>query len=229
MTTSVDTLVRNLAPRFLEGLDGADVKTILAAATRHRFLANSVITNQGNPAEHTFLLLSGRARWFCLTPDGQKIILLRLPPGEIFGGAAMVTRPTNYVVSTEVITNSSALIWNRSTIRSLSERFPRLVDNALLIAFDYLVGYRGAHTSLICNSAEQRLAQVLANLATGIGQNVPRGVELDVRNEELANEAHVSLFTASRLLSEWQRKGILTKSRGRVLLRSPELLLRDAV
>jgi hypothetical protein len=46
-------------------------------------------------------------------------------------------------------------------------------------------------------------------------------VELDVRNEELANEANISPFTASRLLSAWQREGILVKSRGKVLLRFP--------
>ena len=77
------------------------------------------------------------------------------------------------------------------------------------------------HASLVCNSAPQRLARVLANLAAGIGQKVPGGVELDVRNEELANEANISPFTASRLLSAWQREGILVKRRGKVLLRYP--------
>jgi CRP-like cAMP-binding protein len=226
MTVSVATLVRDLAPRFLDGLEPADIRTVVSAATYQRVLANSVIANEGSPAEHIFLLLSGRARRFLLTPDGQKVSLLRVPPGEILGEAALLARPSHYIVSTEVTTNSSLLVWNRGTIRSLSARFPRLLENALLITFDYLVVYRAAHISLLCNSAEQRLAQVLANLAAGIGQNVTRGIELDVRNEELANEANVSPFTASRLLSEWQRKGILVKSRGKVLLRSPERLLR---
>jgi CRP-like cAMP-binding protein len=63
-------------------------------------------------------------------------------------------------------------------------------------------------------------------LADGIGQKVPGGVELDVRNEELANEANISLFTASRLLSAWQREGILVKRRGKVLLHLPYRLSR---
>jgi CRP-like cAMP-binding protein len=63
-------------------------------------------------------------------------------------------------------------------------------------------------------------------LADGIGQKVPGGVELDVRNEELANEANISLFTASRLLSAWQREGILIKRRGKVLLHFPYRLSR---
>jgi CRP-like cAMP-binding protein len=80
--------------------------------------------------------------------------------------------------------------------------------------------------SLISSSAPQRLARLLANLAEVIGQKVPGGVELDIRNEELANEAHISFFTASRLLNTWQREGFLVKRRGKVLLRFPDRLLR---
>jgi CRP-like cAMP-binding protein len=58
-----------------------------------------------------------------------------------------------------------------------------------------------------------------------MGQRGTEGVELNIRNEELANEANITIFTASRLLSEWRRKGILTKSRGKVVLRSPESLM----
>jgi CRP-like cAMP-binding protein len=58
-----------------------------------------------------------------------------------------------------------------------------------------------------------------------MGQRVAGGVELDVRNEELANEANVTIFTASRILNEWQSKGILAKTRGKVLLRSPDVLM----
>ncbi len=155
-------------------------------------------------------------------------MLLRVTSGEIFGEAAVLAKPVDYLVSSEAMTTSTALVWSRHTIRGLCERYPRLVENALLISFDYLAAYRAAHASLICNSAPQRLAQVLANLADGIGQKVPGGVELDVRNEELANEANISLFTASRLLSAWQREGILVKRRGKVLLRFPGRLLRHA-
>jgi hypothetical protein len=35
----------------------------------------------------------------------------------------------------------------------------------------------------------------------------------------------VSIFTASRLLKDWERKGAVEKSRGKVLIRRPEKLL----
>ena len=226
MNIPVAAFLRERKPRFFEGLDTADIGTILAAGTQQRFSANSLIHSQGDRAGHLFLLLTGRVRRFFLTEDGQKVVLLRVPPGEIFGEATVLATPAAYLVSGESIIHSNTLVWSRGTIRGLCERYPRLVENALLISFDYLAAYRALHASLICDSAPQRLAQVLANLAEGIGQKVPGGIELDVRNEELANEANISPFTASRLLSAWQREGILVKRRGKVLLRAPGRLLR---
>jgi CRP/FNR family transcriptional regulator, nitrogen oxide reductase regulator len=229
MNIPVATFLRERKPRFFEGLGTADIRTILAAGTQQRFSANSVIHNQGYLAGHLFLLLTGRVRRFFLTEDGQKVALLRVPPGDIFGEATVLATPAEYLVSSEAIIHSNTLVWSRNTIRGFCERYPRLVENALLISFDYLAAYRGIHASLICNSAPQRLAQVLANLAEGIGQKVPGGVELDIRNEELAHEANISPFTASRLLNAWQREGILVKRRGKVFLRAPGRLLRHEI
>ena len=78
-----------------------------------------------------------------------------------------------------------------------------------------------AHVALTCHSAEQRLAGVLNNLVGVIGREVPGGVELDVTNEELAKTANVTPFTASRLLGAWQRRSVVKKSRGKILLRHP--------
>ena len=63
-------------------------------------------------------------------------------------------------------------------------------------------------------------------LAGGWATRFGQGVELAVRNEDLADEANVTVFTASRFLNEWQREGILVKTRGKIVLRSPQALLR---
>ena len=214
------------APRFLEGLAPPDVRAVLAAATERRFPAGAVVTTQGAHADHLFLLTTGRARYFFVTEEGRKLILLWLPPGEMFGGVALTPRPSRYLVSTETVRPSRMLVWKRSTIRNLAARNPRLTENALAIASDYLSIYVATHVALTCHTARQRLARLLTHLAWGFGHKVQGGIELDVTNEDLANAANVSYFTASRLLSEWNRDGILAKERGKVLLRSPELLFR---
>ena len=225
-SSQVAAIVAGLKSRFLEGLDPAEAHSIVAAATLKRFNTNTVVIREGDRAEHFFLMLDWGARHFTMSPKGEKVVVRWLPPGEVTGAASFLSKPVPYVVSTEVQKNSSALVWDRSTIRSLAVTYPRLMDNALMVAHDYLLFYRILHVTLSCQSAPQRVAQVLGYLAKEMGQQVSGGLELNVRNEELAHEANVTIFTVSRLMGEWQRKGLLTKGRGKVVVRSPEELIQ---
>jgi CRP-like cAMP-binding protein len=222
-TTSLP-FASHLKSRFLEGLAPHDLKVILAAATERRFPANSVIVKQGEPADHLFLLTKGRARLFYMTEEGDKTLLVWLTPGKIFGGGAFLSRPSLYLVSTEAEKESWALVWDRATLQGLAAQYPRLVQNALLLASEYLAWHLVDHLSLTCHTARQRLARLLISLAGVIGQKVPGGIELDATNEELASASNIGIFTVSRLLSEWQRKHAVEKRRGKILIRSLERL-----
>lgn len=227
--SGIASLSWDLKSQFLDGFAPTERKTILAAATVFRFAARSVITNQGAPADHLFMLTKGFARHFYVTEEGKNLLLKWLGPGDLFGGRTILSTPSSYLVSTETVTDSSASVWDRSTIRRLVEQYPRLLENALLTASDYVTWHLASHVGLACYSARQRLAQVLITLARTIGQEAPGGVELNVTNEDLANAANVTPFTASRLVSEWQRNRALVKRRGKILLRSPERLFLRAV
>jgi CRP/FNR family transcriptional regulator, nitrogen oxide reductase regulator len=211
--------------RFLKGLTPREVKDLWAAGKPRSFLANSIITNQGNPAEHLFLLTSGRARHFFSTEDGDKTLLLWLTPGDIFGGFTFLSERQDYLLSTETVKDSSVMVWDHSTIRGLATQNPKLVSNVLSIAADYLTWYVADHVALICQPAHERLARVLTLLAKTIGNQTRDGVEFDVTNEELASAANITPFTASRLLSQWQTSKAIAKRRGKLLLRSPDQLL----
>jgi CRP-like cAMP-binding protein len=218
-----------LSSRLLEGLAPAEMQAILSAAKQRRFLAKSVITNQGNPAEHMFLLTKGRVRFFYTTQEGQKLLMLWLTPGEVFGGAALLSTPVEYIMSVEAVRDSTALVWDRAMLRRLAETYPRLLENGLMTAWDYLHWYTAAHVALTCHTARQRLAHVLICLSRAIGHPVAGGVELDVTNEELASSANITPFTTSRLLSEWRRNRAVEKHRGKIVLRSPERLFLHTV
>jgi len=209
---------------FLKGLMPSELKIVLTAAKAQPFPAKSVIAHQEAPARSLFLLTQGRARHSCITPDGRKVILFGLVPGDIFGSAALLSQPSDYLVSTETVKNSCVLRWDRNTIRGLAAECPKLLENALSTASDYLTWYLATHLALIYPSARVRLAHVLSNLANGIGHQVPRGMELDVTNEELANAANLTVFTVSRILSQWQRQGAIVKNRGKVVVRSRDKL-----
>ena len=219
-------LPAKLQPRFLSGLRPVDLDAILSAASHRQLLASSEILRQGDPAERIFLLASGLGRHFVLTGDGRKILLYWLTAGQVFGGMTILSGPSNYLASTEVLSDGCALVWDKKTIRELVSRYPTLLDNALAIAgtenFAWLMG---AYVSLSSNDATGRVAHMLISLACGIGREGPGGIEIRVGNEELAAGANVTPFTVSRALTAWQRDGVLTKGRGKVFLRKPELLV----
>jgi len=214
---------------FLEGLQPVQIETILAAAKPLHFRERSVITRQGSQANQFFLLAKGRARYFLNTPDGRKVLLMWISPGEVFGGAAFSGRPWHYMISTEAVRDCTVYAWDRPAIRNLARRFPQLFENALLIASEYFLWYVDTHVTLISRSAPQRLAHVLFHLSHSLGRRVNGGVELEVTNEDLASSANITPFTASRLLGRWQKSGLLRKRRGRVLVHSPGQLLDHAL
>jgi CRP-like cAMP-binding protein len=201
---------------------------ILSAAVLRRYPAKTVVVEQGHTGNQVFLLASGRARHFFITEGGQKILLNWLVPGDLFGAYAGLLRPIPSLFGAETVKDCDALVWDRATIRRLMARYPRILDNGLSIAGRYLAWFLAAHVALSCHTAQQKLAHILAGLIKGIGQRVPNGFVLDVTNKELAYSANVALFTVSRFMSRWQRQGILQKSRGKILLRSPERLFVDA-
>jgi len=82
-----------------------------------------------------------------------------------------------------------------------------------------------ANVSLNADDANGRIAHLLVSLANGIGKITPGGVEMSITNEDVANYTNVSQFTVSRFLSDWERAGVLTKQRGKIVLRKPERLL----
>src|SRR6516164_6393241 len=91
----------NLRPsvELLRGLKPQEIELLWAAARTRRVPAKSVITYQGEPADHLLVLWKGRARYFFDTPNGKKLIMMWITPGQHFGGAALVQRASTYLLS----------------------------------------------------------------------------------------------------------------------------------
>jgi CRP-like cAMP-binding protein len=212
------------AAALFNGLAKSDITIVVSAAVRRKCQRGVVLATEGETANQFFMLLSGRARYFTLSEDGHRVILRWILPGEVFGAMALMHDSDAYLVSTECVRDSEFLVWNRADIRSIVLRYPRLLENVLTTATDYFRWYITAHLALISHSAPQRLARVLFHLAKDAGRPVEDGTALDITNEELADAANITRFSTSRLLSEWQRKGLLIKRRGKLILTSSEPL-----
>jgi CRP-like cAMP-binding protein len=206
------------------GLDESKVRTIVAAAKRRRYTARQIVLQSSEAASHLFLLISGHARDYFLTDKGQRLLVRWLGVGAVFGLQSLGHGSRKYDINTEMVRPGEILVWQRDTIQQLAIKNPAVFANALTLAMDYLVHYHSIHMGLASHTAEQRLAQALLGLTESLGQELSRGVQIDVKNKHLADMANVTFFTASRILSSWHRNGLIVKSRGKIVLRSRERL-----
>lgn len=211
--------------RFFTGLDRSETSAILAAAIRQKCKGGEVIARADEPASRLFLVRDGSVDYFVLTSDGREILLRRLVSGNIFGVGAFLSQPVGYVGTSKAVHNCELFVWGHTVIRELAMTFPRLGENALRTVLRYVALFAERHIALVSKPAQERLAFALTSLGSRAGHMVPSGVEIEIKNEDLASLADVSFFTASRFLQEWERKGAVEKSRGKVLIRSPEKLL----
>jgi len=208
---------------LFEGLTHTEIEAVVAAGGQRRIFSNQVLQQEGDPATHLFLLVTGRAAFYKHTSDGRKLFLQWIVPGDTFGLSTLQRVP--YLTTVQAVREGSVLVWDRDSARALVRQHPRLRENVYSAMTCYLAALIDALVARTSQTAQQRLARMLVESARQIGRARHDGIEFDLTNERLAEMADVSLFTASHQLSEWQSRGILTKSRGKILLRSPEHLV----
>lgn len=202
--------------RFLAGLSPEQINAVVATGTIRYIPANTVITCGDDPALRFYVLVEGRVRGFIAAPKGAKLNLFYIQAGETVGWSALIPQPMDYIVSAEAVTGTVALEWERPLARELVAKYPRLLENALTLGYHYLVLYRVLHLAALCDTATERVATVVCGLTEKLGHKLNGGSMLKINNEELANEANVTIYTVSRLMQEWQRKGLVKKHRGGV-------------
>ena len=211
--------------RFFTGLEKSETNMILAAATRRKLKGGEIVARADEPASHLFLVRDGCVDYFVVTSDGREILLRRLVSGNIFGVGAFLSQPVGYVGTSKSVHNSEVFVWEHAVIRQLAKAYPLLGENALRTVLRYVALFAERHIALVTKPAQERLAFALTSLGSRAGHMVPSGVEINIKNEDLASLADVSYFSVSRFLQEWERKGAVEKGRGKVLIRSPEKLL----
>jgi CRP-like cAMP-binding protein len=148
-------------------------------------------------------------------------------PGDVIGLVALLRSPSDYMATAEATSDCELLAWEHSVLRKLVSQHPLLGENGLQIALDYLRSYYQNHIGLATKTAEERLAETLLRLGDQTGEVHPDGIEIQATNDQLGALANISPFTASRVLTNWARAGIVSKGRGRVTLHAPEALMID--
>jgi len=217
-------LPRGFHSSLLQGLKPSEMGAVLALARQQRISLNEVLQNEGDTPIHLSLMVRGFAGFYKSTPDGRKLFLRWIAPGDAFGLAALLQIQQPYLMTIHAMSEGSLFVWDRVSAQALVSQIPRLRENAYTIAGDYVASLSDALAARASQNARQRIARVLIESARQTGHAGTSGIELALTNEQLAEMADVTLFTVSRQLNEWQNQGILKKSRCKILLRAPNRL-----
>jgi len=124
----------------------------------------------------------------------------------------------------------SAIAIRSGDFRPLLEQRPYLSFGLMRLMTGYIQEMQERYREMATEKVEQRIARVLVRLAGQTGRKVGEGVliELAFSRQDLAEMAGTTIYTVSRVLSAWEKTGILATGRERVTLTKPHAIMRLA-
>jgi CRP-like cAMP-binding protein len=205
---------------------GADEQdSILARAGSHHYSTGTAVFEQGEPASSFYVLLSGRLRVTQLDPSGQQTVVRMVNPGDLFG-IARALRRTDYPGTATAVVDSVALQWPMDAWDELTERHPRLAVNAMQTIGQRLQEAHARVRELSTEEVERRVAHAVLRLANQSGKKEAEGIRIDfpISKQDIAEMTGTTLHTVSRILSAWERAGLVQGGRQKLLIREPHRL-----
>ena len=224
-SSAIRPLTKPLSVGLFKGLGDQEIRVIRGAAVKQTFEASKIIIRAEEPAVRHYVIELGSVDYYIVTNDGREILIRRLLSGNSFGFATFLTEPIGYLGMARAVGKTETLMWERRVLRQLAAAYPRLAENALHASLHYIAMYAKRHIQLVSKPAQERVAYALTNLGSRAGHMLADGVEVDIKNEDLASLADVNFFTVSRILGGWEKQKVVSKSRGKVLIRNPEKML----
>ena len=118
-----------------------------------------------------------------------------------------------YRCTSQALTPCSALLWDSEVFESLSCQFPVLRLNVAYILYKLLEDMEDRFREISTECVSIRLGRQVLRLVEQVGIRSNQSVEIQITREELAQLIGTTLYTVSRLLSKWDRMGIVTTRR----------------
>jgi CRP/FNR family transcriptional regulator, nitrogen oxide reductase regulator len=212
------------------GLDDRALGDVLRAAERRRIARDDTVFRQDEEARAFYVLVGGRLRVTQVTPEGQRVVVRFIGPGEMFGCVA-VCGGLRYPGTATAVEDGRLIGWTQGATRHLMERHPRLAMNALGTVGGRLQETQTRVRELSTERVERRIAHALVRLAQQAGRRVKDGgveIEFPISRQDIAEMTGTTLHTVSRTLSAWEDQGIVEGGRQKVLIRRPHALVAIA-
>ena len=167
---------------------------------------------------------TGRLKLTQLTAEGRQVIVRIVGPGEVFAAMAVLDGKA-YPFTAEAVEEGEVLAWPRSVLSELFRQHPELQAGVLAVVGAHARETLDRFRELATEPVPQRLARALLRLVPLGDQCCADGIFLEgITQQQLADLAATTLYTVSRVLSQWESEGLVETGRGKIRIRSRQRL-----
>lgn len=201
------------------GLPAKEIEALTASARDTSYRARAYVFTEGEPAVTFCLVKHGHVKIVRHAKTGKDVVLELLGPGEAFGGVAVIERRP-YPASAQATEPTVVTKIPQDVIVALAERYPSIVREMALMIGRRLRAAHESVTSLASDPVEARLAAALVRLADreGVRAGGRVTVPFPLTRQSLADMTGTTVETAIRVLSRWQRDGLVVEEGGHLVL-----------
>jgi len=202
------------------GLSHDEILKIASCARPKSFARDESVFMQGQPARCLLLIRTGAVKVTQISSSGNEVILWMYGKGNVLG---VLSEPTGdlHPSSARAMEATTALIWDCATLQNLMEICPKIRQNLSQVLMSRLHELEERFREVATEKVPRRLALALLRLSKHVGKKVQEGVEVSLSREELAQMTGTTLFTISRILSQWSKEDFVASRRESVVLRDP--------
>ena len=216
------TLVHRFA--LFSGVSLSDCGSIVSGAREKSLSRRQTVFAEGDPVRQISLVLSGCVKLTQFGQDGTEVILRLTGPGEIVGALGL-NPESGHSSTAQTMEASVLLVWELAAFESVLERHALLRRNLFRILEGRLQEMDERFREVSTERVAPRLSSQLVRLLNQVGKRVNGEVELSLSRSELAQLTGTTLFTVSRLLCQWELRGIVSAGRESVLVRDLPALM----
>lgn len=206
-------------------LDAQQLREVLDLAESCCPAGGTVIFDEGQSARRFHILLSGHVRFVRLTAEGNQIIILHIPKGQMFGIAVALGQSKHHVTAIAA-DDCQILSWPNALWPVFTAKYEGFAAETLRS-----IGARANEMSnriveLSTKLVEQRIACALLRMIAQSGREVAGGVEIGfpVTRQNIADMTGTTMHTVSRCLSVWEKQGLVKSTRCLIVVKDPRRL-----
>ena len=196
-------------------------RKIAAEVTESHYGKGQFIFREGDPANYFHIVKEGAVKCVKSSADGKECTLKVLLPGDLFCCEAAVFDGAPHPGTAQPMGDVSILRLNKKSYFEMLRRNPEAALEVIKYLGKRLNEAQENAKLLALDRAEQRMAALLANLASRAGVREPDGLHLNVRltRQDLANMVGVTVETAIRIMTRFNRVKLVSGTAKRIVIR----------